>query len=195
MPAGRPREFDVDKAMERALEVFWRHGYEGATLPALTEAMGINRPSLYGAFGSKEELFRKCLDRYTCAQGDSMARALDRPTAREAVESLLVATINLLTTAGRPRGCLLVQGALACGEAAESVRLELESRRAAGLEAIRKRLDQGKRDGDLPPAADCAALALFVTALMQGFSIQAAGGASRKALLRAAEIAMNGWPE
>ena len=104
MPKGRPREFDVDKALDRALQVFWRRGYEGATLPDLTAAMGINRPSLYAAFGSKEELFRKALDRYIEGPAACVPRALNEPTARAVAERLLGVTIDLVTDRRNPRG-------------------------------------------------------------------------------------------
>src|SRR5882724_10042851 len=129
---GRPREFDVEKALDRALEVFWRKGYEGASLLDLTRAMGINRPSLYAAFSSKEGLFRKALDRYADGPAAYVREALGEPTARAVAERLLRGAIDLLTDRRNPRGCLMVQGALACGAAAESVRGELVSRRAAG---------------------------------------------------------------
>src|SRR5262245_55016065 len=118
MAVGRPRAFDMDRALDRALKVFWRKGYEGATLPDLTKAMGINRPSLYAAFGNKEELFRKAIDRYVEGPACHTRLALEEPTARGAVERLWRATIDLVTDARNPRGCFIVQGALACGDAA-----------------------------------------------------------------------------
>src|SRR5436190_2124683 len=121
MPRGRPREFDIDEALDRALAVFWRNGYEGTSLPDLTEAMGINRPSLYAAFGNKEELFRRVLDRYAEGPAACARAALNEPTARAVAERLLRETVDLLTDAHGPRKCLLVQGALACGEAADPV--------------------------------------------------------------------------
>src|SRR5215470_17599780 len=121
MAMGRPREFDVDQALERALQVFWRKGYEGASLPDLTQAMGINRPSLYAAFGNKEALFRKALDRYAEGPAAYLGAALNEPTARAIAERLLHGTSDLVTDPRNPRGCLIVHGALACGEAAESV--------------------------------------------------------------------------
>ena len=131
MPRGRPRQFDIDRALDRALKVFWRKGYEGASLHELTRAMGINRPSLYAAFGSKEELFRKALDRYAEGPAAFVREALGEPTAWAVAQRLLAGSIDLLTDRRNPRGCLLVHGALACGEAAESARRELAARRAA----------------------------------------------------------------
>src|SRR5271165_4690093 len=116
MPSGRTRQFDVDEALDRALEVFWARGYEGATLPDLTSAMGINRPSLYAAFGNKEELFRKVLDRYAKGPACYLREALEEPRARGVAERLLNGTIDAVTDRKNPRGCLMVQGALACGE-------------------------------------------------------------------------------
>src|SRR5436309_10027243 len=96
MPSGRTRQFDVDEALERALEVFWARGYEGATLPALTEAMGINRPSLYAAFGNKELLFRKALELYQTGPQAFIGKALAKPTARAAVEAVFAGFIRML---------------------------------------------------------------------------------------------------
>lgn len=194
MPTGRPREFDVDKALDRALKVFWRKGYAGASLPDLTKAMGINRPSLYAAFGNKEELFRRALDRYAEGPAAHVREALQEPTAHAVVERLLRGTIDLLTNPRNPRGCLMVQGALSCGEAADSVRRELISRRAAAEAAIRQRFERAISEGDLPADSDPADLARYVATITQGMAVQAASGASRKELQRVAEMALRIWP-
>src|SRR6202049_4003329 len=146
---GRPRSFDPDKALDSAVDVFWSKGYEGASLADLTKAMGINRPSLYAAFGDKEKLFRKVLDRYAEGPASYSSAALQEPTSRAVVERLLYGTADVLTSPGSPRGCLLVQGALACGNRAASVRRELISRRMAGEAALRQRLNRAKIEGDL----------------------------------------------
>lgn len=194
VPKGRPREFDIDKALDRAMKVFWRKGYEGASLPDLTKAMRINRPSLYAAFGDKEALFRKALDRYAAGPADYIRQAMEAPTARSAAEQLLAGAIDLLTDPRNPRGCLAVQGALACGEKAEGVRRELVMHRAAAEDAIRRRLERAIRERDLPAAADPAGLARYLAVVVFGMTVQAAGGAGREELCQVADTAMRAWP-
>lgn len=195
MPRGRPRAFNVDEALDRALDVFWRKGYEGATLPDLTEAMGINRPSLYAAFGNKEELFRKAIDRYAEGPAAFVRQALEQPTARQVAESLLFGEIDLLCNPKTPRGCFAVQAALACGDEAECVRDELCARRKSLEMTIRRRFQQARKEGDLPASADPAALAGFLAAVTHGLAVQAAGGATRKELKRVAQMALAVWPD
>jgi AcrR family transcriptional regulator len=190
MPAGRPREFDLDQVLDRAVEVFWRQGYEGTALSDLTEAMGINRPSLYAAYGNKEQLFAKVLARYAENNTTYVRTALDQPTARAAVAALLTGIAQSTTRPGRPRGCLTVQAALACGEANESVRLALNTHRAGMEVALRRRLIRARHDGDLPPDADPADLAKFVCTVFQGIAVQASAGATRRQLMRVADVAV-----
>jgi AcrR family transcriptional regulator len=190
---GRPREFDADRALDRALAVFWRNGYEGASLPALTKAMGINRPSLYAAFGNKQALFRKAVERYERGPASYARKALKKPTAREVVEALLEGVVALLTNPRNPGGCLMVQGALACGENATGVRQELASLRAAGVAAIRRRFQRAIDEGDLPARTDASALARFVATVTHGLAVQAASGASRKELLRVKDMFLRMW--
>jgi AcrR family transcriptional regulator len=190
----RPRDFDLDSAVDSALREFWKKGYEGTSLTDLTEAMGINRPSLYAAFGNKEGLFRKVLDRYEQAQGGKLRAALAAPTARGAVEGLLYMYADAAGEAERPRGCLLVQGALACSEESEPVRRELIDRRHAGEAALRERLKRAKSEGDLPADESPADLARYIWALCDGLAVQAAGGATRAELRRVVARALRAWP-
>jgi AcrR family transcriptional regulator len=195
MQRGRPREFDADQALDRALEVFWRKGYEGASISELTDAMGINRPSLYAAFGNKEELFRKALDRYAQGPAAYTYEALTEPTARAVVERLLREAAEALTDPHNPHGCLGVQGALSCGAAADSIKNELCMRRSAWEAALEKRFERARQEGDLPKDADCTDLARYVATVVQGMAVQAAGGASRKQLLKVAEITLLACPK
>jgi AcrR family transcriptional regulator len=191
----RPREFDVDAALDRALEVFWYKGYAGATLPDLTAAMGINRPSLYAAFGDKQALFRRALDRYAAGPAGYVREALAAPTARAVAERLLRWTIDSATDRRHPRVCLFVRGALTCGEESESIRRKLVAHRAAGERAIRERFQRARADGDLPAHADAADLARYLITVVQGIVVQAAAGASRKELQHVARLALRAWPE
>jgi AcrR family transcriptional regulator len=187
---GRPRGFDVDEALEKAMKVFWQKGYEGASLSDLTEAMGINRPSLYAAFGNKEELFRKALDRYGEGPASYLGKSLAEPTARKVIESLLNATIDILGDPKNPRGCLAVQSALACGDDSDSACREARSRRLKAQHIIRERFERARAEGDLPRNIDPADLARYVGILTYGLSVQASNGAKRDEMRRAIAIAL-----
>jgi AcrR family transcriptional regulator len=191
---GRPREFDCDVVLDRALEVFWRKGYEGASMSELTEAMGINRPSLYAAFGNKEELFRKALDRYANGPAAYAREALAARTAREVAERLLHGAAHALTDPNHPPGCLGVQGALSCGEAADTIREELSSRRSSFEMALRQRFERAQAEGDLKPKINCADLARLITTVTQGMAVQAASGVTRKELLKVVSMVLLAWP-
>jgi AcrR family transcriptional regulator len=191
---GRPRAFDTEKALDAAMQVFWRKGYEGSSLSDLTAAMGINRPSLYSAFGDKEALFHRVLDRYDEGPAAYVCRALNRPTARAAIEALMQGAVEMSASSCTPPGCLLVQGALACGDKAKWVRRDLIRRRHAGEKALRERLERAQSEGDLPRDANPADLARYVVAVVQGIAVQAAGGATRKELGGVIQTALLAWP-
>lgn len=191
---GRPREFDSEKALDAAMKVFWRKGYEGASLADLTKAMKINRPSLYAAFGGKEELFLRVLVRYSKGPAAYIREALNETTAAAVAERLLLGTADVLGNPKNPRGCLGVQGALACGKSSEAVQRELVSYRQAGEKIILDRLKRAQAEGDLPAEADPADLARYITTMIRGMAVDAASGASREELRRVARMAMRAWP-
>jgi AcrR family transcriptional regulator len=190
---GRPRAFDPNAVLERAMHVFWAKGYDGASLSHLTRAMRINRPSLYAAFGNKEQLFGKVLDRYVSGPLAWFGKALAASKARDAVEQILLGTARMAEDPRTPAGCLMVQGALACGS--PSARKEVAARRAAAEVALRRRLQRAKREGDLPKNADPVELAHYVMTVVRGMAVQSAGGASRAQLHRVAQIALRAWPK
>src|SRR6266404_5110357 len=192
---GRPRAFDPDAALERAMHVFWAKGYEGASLSDLTRAMRINRPSLYAAFGNKEELFSKVLDRYMDGPLAYFGKALAAPKARDVVEQIFLGAARMAGDPTVPAGCLMVQGALAVGDAAGSVRKEAAARRIAAEVALRRRLQRAKREGDLPQNADPTELARYVMTVLQGMAVQGTNGATRVQLRRVAQLALRAWPK
>ena len=187
---GRPREFDEDAAIEAAMRVFWQKSYEGATMADLTEAMGINRSSMYAAFGDKESLFRRVMERYRERRMTYIRQALAQPSLREVVADLIHGTAEFLSTPGNPRGCLSLQGALACSTEAEPVKQAVIEWRKRGEAALKKRLQQAQSEGELPREIRPADCARYLSSVMAGLGIQAANGATRAELRRVAEIAL-----
>ncbi len=190
MRMGRPREFDAEAALDQAMEVFWRHGYEGATIAQLTEAMGINPPSLYACFGNKEGLLKAALDHYTKLRNIWMDEVVAAPTARDVTERMLIGIADKQTDPANPPGCLLVQGGVACGSGSESVPFELAARRAQNEDQLRERFIRAKAEGDLKETADPAALARYVSAVSVGMGVMASSGADREALRQVADVAV-----
>jgi AcrR family transcriptional regulator len=172
------------------MEVFWRHGYEGATIAQLTEAMGINPPSLYACFGNKEGLLKAALDRYTKLRGVWMDEVIAAPTVRDVAERMLMGIADKQTDPANPPGCLLVQGGIACGTGSENVPFELAARRAQNEDQLRDRFIRAKAEGDLKPTSDPAALARYVSAVAVGMGVMASSGADREALRQVASVAV-----
>ncbi|GHF54510.1 AcrR family transcriptional regulator [Amycolatopsis bartoniae] len=193
-PTGRPRAFDPDEALERALLVFWEHGYEGASLATLTSAMGISTTSMYATFGNKEELFRKALERYTEGPSAYLNRALDEPTALGVATAIIAGTVRTTTRPAGPHGCLGVQGALATGEAGRGARDLLVEWRDSGYSRVRARFQRAVDEGNLPADTDAGLLARYVTTLSYGIAVQAASGVGRGELQDLADAALRHWP-
>lgn len=191
---GRHREFDVEKALDAALCVFWRKGYEGASYTDLTEATGVERPALYSAFGNKEALFRRVLDRYYERYFDYLPEALDLPTARDVAAHIFYSAVDLNTRYPDRTGCLVINGALAGSDEAEPVRQTLIDARAVAEAQLRERFERAKADGDLPETAKPDALAAFLMAVTHGMAVQAKAGFSRDRLEAVVEQALSAWP-
>lgn len=191
---GRPREFCVDDALAAALSVFWRKGYEGASLSDLTDAMGISRPSLYAAFGNKEALFRRALDLYEREKMAYVGVALAKGTAREVAEHLLTSALERQTSVCDPRGCLGVVSAMQCGDEAQAIRAEVQARGVAANDALIARFERGKAEGDLPENANPEGLARLLYAVSQGLAVQASSGAKPEELRTLVDTALQCWP-
>ena len=193
MTVGRPREFDPDQVLETAMELFWEHGFDGVSISDLTDATGINRRSLYAAFGYKEELFRRAVQRYVAGPGGYIAEALQQPTAWGVAMALVHGAVDANTDDGRPRGCLLVHGALAAGGDADPVREVLAQHRNDGVRALARRLDEAQAAGELP-GVDTLVASRWINAVCQGISVQARSGVTRDELHMVADAALDGWP-
>lgn len=192
-PRGRPRSFDRETALEKAVLAFWEHGYEATSVSDLTRVMGIGAPSLYAAFGDKRALFDEVVTVYGVRYGSFTDQALaEEPTARAAVRRMLREAAAQYTAPGRPHGCLVIHAATNC--TSPEVEASLRERRNANIAAFESRMRADIASGELPAGTDAAALARHTGAIIQGMSQQARDGACREELEALAEIAMSIWP-
>ncbi|MGA0534161.1 TetR/AcrR family transcriptional regulator [Hansschlegelia sp. KR7-227] len=191
---GRHREFDTEKALDAVVAVFWAKGYEGASYADLTAATGVARPGLYAAFGNKEDMFLKALDRYDERFMGFFPQALLEARSVEVARKTLRGAAEVHTGACTPAGCLGINGALACSDEAEAIRAGLARRRRGAETLLAARFVRAREEGDLTADADPFALARFVMTVSQGMSVQAKAGATREQLLEVAEMALAGWP-
>jgi AcrR family transcriptional regulator len=191
---GRPLSFDRDMALNKAMLLFWEHGYEATSLNDLTSALGVTPSSIYSAFGDKKNLFFEAVNLYL-GGGDALQTMLTQaPTARAAVQAMLTGAAAAFTGEHTPKGCLLASAALSCSESAIDVRQSLGAIRRGMETQLRDRIALGMTQGELPRDADAEALAAMTMAVIQGMSTLARDGAPREKLTRIAAIALQGWP-
>lgn len=195
MPRGRTRTFDPEQALEQAVDLFARQGYEGTSISQLTRAMGLTPPQLYLAYGSKRELFDRVIERYGEHRRPDMDDVMSQPTARRAARRWLEGAAEHDTRPGHPRGCLTVQCLLAASPGDQDAADALARVRNVNQAALQRRLEQGVRDGDLPPDTDSASMARYLSTVSQGISVQASGGASRESLLAIVDFALAAIPD
>lgn len=195
MPRGRPKQFDEDKALDTALRLFWRHGYEGAAISALAKAMGITVASLYNTFGNKESLFMRAVDRYGHYSDGLYEEAFRQTSAREVARAILLGEVDLVAGSDTPDGCLMVQGALATSPDSELVSQRIAKLRRQAETEVAERFETFRESGELPPGWGPKALAGFIMTVATGMAVQAKSGATRQELMDVAEMAMKIWPE
>jgi AcrR family transcriptional regulator len=191
---GRPREFDPDEALSAALQVFWRRGYEGASMAELTEAMGITKPSLYACFGNKEALFQKALELYEREKLCYVSTALQAPTARGVAERMLRGGLDIQTGNSNALGCMGVISTVACGGENDSIREHVVARRQSSDAALVARFARAREEGDLPDTIEPEALACYLSTVMQGMAVQAGAGTPRELLERLIDTTLAVWP-
>ncbi|MUL44876.1 TetR/AcrR family transcriptional regulator [Mycobacterium sp. CBMA293] len=193
MAIGRPREFDPERVLDTAMRLFWAHGYDGVSISDLTDATGVNRRSLYSEYGSKADLFRATVRRYQAGPGGYAERALALPTAWDTAYATVHGAVDASSGTTGPRGCLLVQSALAAGDEATELRAELAQFREDGVAELAERFRVAQLMGELP-GADPHLLARWIGAVCQGLAVQANGGADRDELHAVADQALRAWP-
>jgi AcrR family transcriptional regulator len=193
-PSGRPRQFDADEALEKAMRLFWAKGYDGVSIGDLTKVMGVNRPSLYATFGNKEELFKKALARYMHCYFSSASFAAQFTTVHASVEAMLHAAADFLANTSHPPGCFEVVVALAGGDESKSVLKKLQGVRTGGIEAWRDRFARAQAEGEIPASPTAIDLARYVMTVVTGMTVIARTGATAEDLHRVADIAVKSLP-
>jgi AcrR family transcriptional regulator len=193
--AGRPRAFDREHVLSIALDLFWRHGFDGTSIPQLTAAMGISPPSLYAAFGSKEALYREAVKLYLTRYSGFMSSLFDEKIrARDAVEHALLAAAKQFSDPCHAPGCMISSAELQASTDNEKLATEIASFRQAAQQIVYVRLEAARKAGELPAKTDTASLAAFYAMVSQGMSVQARDGAKVDVLKRLAKLAMLAWP-
>ncbi len=194
---GRPRQFDRDQALEIAMKLFRLHGYDGTPISLLGEKMGINPPSLYAAFGSKESLYREALDLYAAKYSAPLIfRLRDEPCVQTAIYTFLKKCAELFVgERDDERGCMIASGDLVYAPGEQDRADDMTLKRSMVEDAIRSRLARAKAEKMLPASLNVKALAGFFAVVIQGLSIRARDGASRTEMLRIIDVAMQALPQ
>jgi AcrR family transcriptional regulator len=196
---GRPRIFNEDQALDAALAVFWRNGYQGASMSELTDAMGISKPSLYAAFGNKEQLYLSALERYRDKHLARHAAVLAaEPDLRKAMRAFLRSVATMLTAPELPGGCMVVNSAVACDTSALPPRVAaaiIDIANPASFSLTRQRLMQGLQNKDLPANTSIEQLADYFATFMSGMSFMAKIGVSGDRLFETIEHALLALPK
>lgn len=191
---GRPRAFDRSMALHRAMNAFWEHGYEGTSISDLTTAMGISSPSLYSAFGSKEQLLREAVAYYDRTEGAAIAEALrDRATARESIAAVLRHNAVAYCAPDTPAGCMIVLTATTCNDDNRAVHRHLAEWRSTLESEFAERIRRGIADGDVPADTDVETVAAFFNTVNHGMAVQARDDPDPVKLTRIAESAISAW--
>jgi AcrR family transcriptional regulator len=195
---GRPRTFATDDALDMALHAFWKKGFQNTRLSDLTDAMGINKPSLYAAFGDKQALYLSALTRYIDSHLASLAKQLLAiPNGREAVQGFLISLARLFSDPALPGGCFIVTGAADCADplTPDEVRGALQSALQANQALLAQRLERAQKEGELPAGQGATTLARFFMSTVAGMSVLSKNGADAQALIDVVDTAMKVWPD
>lgn len=191
---GRPRSFNREAALAQMTELFWRQGYDATSVADLTESIGVNTPSLYAAFGNKEQAYCEAVDYYRNNEGARIWESVEaQSSARDAVATMLYTSANEFTRSNRPRGCMVVLGALSTADSNAAIVKRMQTYRAEARAKLAAKIQSGVESGELPVTADAKSIACFYCSVQQGMSVSARDGASRKELKQTAELALLGW--
>ncbi|WP_295894547.1 TetR/AcrR family transcriptional regulator [uncultured Vibrio sp.] len=189
--SGRPRSFDQETALEEALKVFWNQGYEGASLTALTKAMGINKPSMYATFGNKEQLFLKAVDMYKQRESEFFFKALELDDIRQVITDILLGSAQSHSCEEKPKGCLMIQGALACSSEGSAIKETLIKKRNEMGDKLHQRFEQAQKDGQLVESANPKVMTHYLATILSGLSVHSVDNVSQDMILSVSQMAID----
>jgi AcrR family transcriptional regulator len=191
---GRPRKFDRDKVINLALKAFWMHGYDGTSMRILESAMGLEAPSIYGAFGNKESLFKTCIESYNNKTRPFHLKAVDQPNSLLVAKCLLESAVEHMTSEDNPDGCLIFLGAAVSSPSSDSIRHYLSDIASRCTLLYVDRFERSIEEGDLPKNADPVLLANYLIVVDRGLALQAKAGHTKPDLLKIVSMALSNWP-
>ena len=180
---GRPLEFDPDEALEKAMHLFWVQGYEHTSIQDLLSAMNLSKSSLYQAFGSKQQLFRQCVSRYTDYLAGRLQEGLaSAPTGRRFIEAFLYSVLGDLEGDAQRRGCLVMNTASEFAQREADIARDVASSIERFRSVLQAAVERAQREGEIPPERDARQLANFLVCSMSGLKNQAKAGADAETL-------------
>jgi AcrR family transcriptional regulator len=193
---GRPATFDRRAALDAAAPLFWRYGYEGASIAQLTAAMGVAPPTLYAAFGSKEQLFRDAMRHYheTCGGLARVEAFAAEPQVYKALAAYLRDIAHAFADPAHPPGCMVATTGLHAAADSEAASRTAAEFRGELVDLLHSKFEAARQSGQLAETVDTRALARFYTAVIQGMSAQAYDGAKAGDLAGVADAALAAWP-
>ncbi len=191
---GRPKCFDEQEALQKAMMLFWKYGYEATAMSDLTKALNLTAPSIYSTFGDKSQLFHACLDYYLKHEACSLDLIFQQAeTAKVAIELYLYENLKKLLQQDKPTGCMLVTATMNCSEQHQPLQHDLLLKRQQVKEKIYQRLQQGVEDGDLSSDADIQAMTDYYVTVIQGLTMQARDGVAMEQLENVVTLALKTW--
>lgn len=191
---GRPKCFDEQEALQKAMLLFWKYGYEATSMSDLTKALNLTAPSIYSAFGDKSQLFHACLDYYLKHEACPLDLIFQQAeTAKVAIELYLYENLKKLLQQNKPSGCMLVTATMNCSQEHQPLQHDLLLKRQQVKDKIYQRLQQGIRDQDLRPDANIQAMTDYYATVIQGLTMQARDGVSIEQLEEVVTLSLKTW--
>lgn len=191
---GRPRNFDKDEAIKIALDLFRKKGFDNTSISDLTGALHVNKPSLYAAFGNKEELFSDILKAYISGPASYFFEVFNEATTKKLVRSLLTKSIEILFYSEQPHGCLIVMSTASEELQKVGIQQSLVASLREHQHKLVERFERAKAGGEIKKEVDPVRLALYVVTLHKGLSLQAINGSSKEEMLGLVEQVVGLWP-